>query len=231
MKDKIHKVLVIDDESAIRKLLRISLEGNGYQVEEAVNAQEGLVRAASHTPDIVLLDLGLPDKSGLDVLKEIREWSQVPIIVLTVQDSENDKVVALDGGADDYVTKPFSVPELLVRMRVALRHAAGLGVKSTELKSGPLVIDLPGHTVLVDGEMIKLTSTEFNLVKVLMKHKGKVVTHRTLLNEVWGPNAVEHTHYLRVYMGALRKKLKTREDIPDLITTEAGVGYRLLDID
>lgn len=231
MKENMPKVLIIDDENAIRKLLRISLEGNGYQIEEAVNAREGLLCAASNSPDIILLDLGLPDKPGLQVLREIREWSQTPIIVLTVQDSDSDKVTALDGGADDYVTKPFSVPELLVRMRVALRHASGVVVKSAELKSGPLVVDLSGHTVLVDGEMIKLTATEFNLVKVLMRHKGKVVTHRTLLNEVWGPNSVEHTHYLRVYMGALRKKLKTREDIPDIISTEAGVGYRLLDLD
>ncbi|MGE5085704.1 MAG: response regulator [Bacillota bacterium] len=231
MKENVPKVLIVDDENAIRKLLRISLEGNGYQVEEAVNAQEGLLKVASNKPDIILLDLGLPDKSGLQVLSEIREWSQTPILVLTVQDAENDKVTALDSGADDYITKPFSVPELLVRMRVALRHASGGIAKAAELKSGPLVVDLSGHSVFVDGEMIKLTATEFNLVKVLIKHKGKVVTHRTLLNEVWGPNSVEHTHYLRVYMGALRKKLKTREDIPDIISTEAGVGYRLVDLD
>ena len=186
--------------------------------------------AASLRPEIILLDLGLPDKSGLEVLRELREWTQVPVIVLTVLDSDNDKILALDGGADDYVTKPFSVPELLVRMRVALRHSQGVAEKK-DLKSGPLTVDLPGHTVLVDGEMVKLTATEFNILKVLIKHKGKVVTHRMILNEVWGPNSVEHTHYLRVYVGALRKKLKTREDIPEVIVTEAGVGYRLLDLD
>ncbi|MDG0818288.1 response regulator [Bdellovibrio svalbardensis] len=231
MKDSLRRVLVVDDESSIRKLLRVSLEANGYHVDEAVSGAEGLQMAATLRPEIILLDLGLPDKSGLDVLHEIREWSQIPIIVLTVLDSENDKVTALDGGADDYVTKPFSVPELLVRMRVAMRHASGLQQDKKDLSSGPLSVDLPGHTVLVDGEMIKLTATEFGILKVLIKHKGKVVTHRMILNEVWGPNAVEHTHYLRVYVGALRKKLKTREDIPELIVTEAGVGYRLLDLD
>lgn len=230
MKENTRRVLVIDDESSIRKLLRVSLEANTYHVDEATTGQEGLQLAASLRPDIILLDLGLPDKSGLQVLRELREWSHVPVIVLTVLDSENDKVNALDGGADDYVTKPFSVPELLVRMRVALRHAGGTPQDQKDLTSGPLKVDLPGHTVLVDGEMIKLTATEFNILKVLMKHKGKVVTHRMLLNEVWGPNSVEHTHYLRVYVGALRKKLKTRDDIPEVIVTEAGVGYRLLDL-
>lgn len=231
MDKNLRRVLIIDDESSIRKLLRVSLEANSYHVDEATTGQEGLQMAASLRPEIILLDLGLPDKTGLQVLSEIREWSQVPVIVLTVLDSENDKISALDGGADDYVTKPFSVPELLVRMRVALRHAAGPSVDKKDLTSGPLTVDLPGHTVLVDGEMVKLTATEFNILKVLMKHKGKVVTHRMLLNEVWGPNSVEHTHYLRVYVGALRKKLKTRDDIPEAIVTEAGVGYRLLDLD
>ncbi|QDK37599.1 response regulator [Bdellovibrio sp. NC01] len=231
MKENQRRVLVIDDEASIRKLLRVSLEANSYHIDEAKSATEGLQMAASLRPEIILLDLGLPDKSGLEVLKEIRAWSQVPVIVLTVLDSENDKVTALDGGADDYVTKPFSVPELLVRMRVALRHANGIVQDKKDLKSGPLVVDLPGHTALVDGELIKLTATEFNILKVLIKHKGKVVTHRMILNEVWGPNSVEHTHYLRVYVGALRKKLKTRDDIPELIQTEAGVGYRLLDLE
>lgn len=230
MKDNVRRVLIIDDEVSIRKLLRVSLEANSYHVDEAVSGQEGLSMAASQRPEIILLDLGLPDKSGLEVLHELREWTQVPVIVLTVLDSDNDKILALDGGADDYVTKPFSVPELLVRMRVALRHSQGVTEKK-DLKSGPLTVDLPGHTVLVDGEMVKLTATEFNILKVLIKHKGKVVTHRMILNEVWGPNSVEHTHYLRVYVGALRKKLKTREDIPEVIITEAGVGYRLLDLD
>ncbi|HWU41826.1 MAG TPA: response regulator [Bdellovibrio sp.] len=227
----LRRILIIDDESSIRKLLRVSLEANQYQVEEAASGREGLQLVASTRPDLVLLDLGLPDLGGLEVLRELREWSKVPVIVLTVLDSDNDKINALDGGADDYVTKPFSVPELLVRMRVALRHAAGVPQRNVEHTSGPLCVDIQGHTVLVDGEMLKLTATEFNILKVLIKHKGKVVTHRMILNEVWGPNSVEHTHYLRVYVGTLRKKLKTRDDIPELIVTEAGVGYRLLDLD
>ncbi|KHD87052.1 MAG: Fis family transcriptional regulator [Bdellovibrio sp. ArHS] len=230
MKEGGKKVLVIDDEASIRKLLRVSLEGNGYQVEEAALGREGISLAASLRPDVVLLDLGLPDVQGLEVLREIRGWSRVPIIVLTVQDSDSDKVSALDGGADDYITKPFSLPELLVRMRVALRHASASISEKSEFRSGPLKMDFPGHLVTVDEVHIKLTSTEFNILKVLMRYKGKVVTHRMLLNEVWGPNSVEHTHYLRVYVGALRKKLKISENTPDIIVTEAGVGYRLLDL-
>lgn len=230
MKEGLKKVLVIDDEASIRKLLRVSLEANGYQVEEAALAREGLTMVASLRPDLVLLDLGLPDMTGLQVLREIRAWSQVPVIVLTVQDSDNDKISALDGGADDYITKPFSIPELLVRMRVALRHSLQTFSEKTDLVSGPLSVDLPGHTVTVEGELVKLTATEFNILKVLIKHKGKVVTHRMLLNEVWGPHSVEHTHYLRVYVGALRKKLKVRETTPEVIVTEAGIGYRLLDL-
>lgn len=230
MKEGTKKVLVIDDEASIRKLLRVSLEGNGYHVGEASLGREGVSLVASLRPDIVLLDLGLPDVTGLEVLKEIRGWTQLPVIVLTVQDSDSDKVAALDGGADDYITKPFSLPELLVRMRVALRHSSANASEKTEFASGPLKMDLAGHVVTVDGEHVKLTSTEFNILKVLMRYKGKVVTHRMLLNEVWGPNSVEHTHYLRVYVGALRKKLKISEQTPDIIVTEAGVGYRLLDI-
>ncbi len=230
MKDNLKKVLVIDDEASIRKLLRVSLEANTYQVQEASSGREGLAAAASLRPDLVLLDLGLPDMTGLHVLSELRSWSTVPVIVLTVQDSDNDKIAALDGGADDYITKPFSVPELLVRMRVALRHSSQNAAERTEMVSGPLKVDVPGHTVTVDGELIKLTATEFNILKVLIKNKGKVVTHRMLLNEVWGPNSVEHTHYLRVYVGGLRKKLHIREELSEIIVTEAGVGYRLLDL-
>ncbi|UYL08181.1 response regulator [Bdellovibrio sp. SKB1291214] len=230
MKD-LRRVLVIDDEAPIRKLLRVTLEGNSYHVIEATDGKQGLVMAASERADLILLDLGLPDQTGLEVLRQIREWSQVPIIVLTVQDSDEDKIAALDGGADDYVTKPFSVPELLVRMRVALRRSGGGTTEKSEFNSGPLSVDIPGHVVKVLGNEIKLTATEFNILKVLMKHKGKVVTHRMLLNEIWGPNSVEHTHYLRVYVGAVRKKLKVDDTTPELITTEAGVGYRLLDLD
>lgn len=230
MKEGIKKILVIDDEASIRKLLRVTLEAHAYHVDEASLGREGLTMAATLRPDLILLDLGLPDINGLKVLEEIRSWSKVPVIVLTVQDAEHDKVTALDGGADDYITKPFSVPELLVRMRVALRHAITAFSEKAEITSGPLKVDLPGHTVTVEGEMVKLTATEFNILKVLIKHKGKVVTHRMLLNEVWGPQSVEHTHYLRVYVGALRKKLKLRESTPEVISTEAGVGYRLLEL-
>jgi Response regulators consisting of a CheY-like receiver domain and a winged-helix DNA-binding domain len=230
MKEGVKRVLIIDDEASIRKLLRVTLEANNYHIEEASLGREGLTMAATQRPDIVLLDLGLPDINGLKVLEEIRGWSKVPVIVLTVQDGEQDKITALDGGADDYITKPFSVPELLVRMRVALRHAITAFSEKAEITSGPLKVDLPGHTVTIDGELVKLTATEFNILKVLVKHKGKVVTHRMLLNEVWGPQSVEHTHYLRVYVGALRKKLKLHESTQEVIVTEAGVGYRLLDL-
>lgn len=225
------KILVIDDEPSIRKLLRVSLEANDYQIFEAQNGQEGLQRTIESKPDIILLDLGLPDKSGLVVIKEIREWSQTPIIVLTVLEDDATKIEALDGGADDYITKPFSIPELMVRMRVALRHALPAHAEGNVLKSGALELDLSSHLVSVDKQNIKLTSTEFDILKTLLKYKGKVVTHKTLLKEVWGPNSVEHVQYLRVYLGNLRKKLKTETSNQDFILTEAGVGYRLQDLD
>ena len=222
------KVLIIEDETAIRKLLTVSLEANGYQTTEAKNALDGLQKTIETLPDIILLDLGLPDKSGLELLKEIRKQSKTPIIVLTVVDDPNVKVEALDGGADDYVTKPFNISEVLVRIRVALRHVTPPEQNSL-LKCGPLEMDLDAHLVKINQQLIKLTSTEYEILKVLLCHKGKVVTHRMLLNEVWGPNAVEHVHYLRVYLGNLRKKLKIESSDQELITTEAGVGYRLID--
>lgn len=224
------KILVIDDEASIRKLLRVSLEANGYSIVEAQTGYEGLQKVAEERPDIILLDLGLPDKSGINIIKEIREWSNIPIIVLTVLDQDQNKIDALDGGADDYITKPFSVPELLVRIRVALRHSLPLEQASIQ-KCGPLEMDLSAHQVKVNHQSIKLTATEFDILKVLLRCKGKVVTHRMLLNEVWGPNSVEHVHYLRVYLGNLRKKLKVDGSDQELISTEAGVGYRLIDSD
>jgi len=176
------------------------------------------------------LDLGLPDKNGIEVIKEVRQWSSTPIIVLTVVDRDQDKVEALDSGADDYITKPFSIPELLVRMRVALRHNAQ-NEQSPIFKCGSLEMDIAAHIIKISNHQIKLTATEFEILKVLLRYKGKVVTHRVLLNEVWGPNAVEHVHYLRVYLGNLRKKLKIEKTDPELIATEAGVGYRLIDCD
>lgn len=221
------KILIIDDESSIRKLLQVSLEANGYQIIEAQTGGEGLQKILEERPEVVLLDLGLPDKSGLTIIKEVRQWSSVPIIVLTVLDQDQSKVEALDGGADDYITKPFSVPELLVRIRVALRHATSTEQNSV-FKSGPLEMDLAAHLVKINNQPIKLTATEYDILKVLIRYKGKVVTHRLLLNEVWGPNSVEHVHYLRVYLGNLRKKLKVEESDQELISTEAGVGYRLI---
>jgi two-component system KDP operon response regulator KdpE len=225
MKSK--NILVIDDESSIRKFLRISLEAQQFEVHEAASGQAGIQEVAGRKPDLVILDLGLTDMNGQDVITKVREWSQVPIIVLTVQDSEDDKVQALDAGADDYLTKPFSVPELMARIRVALRHAQPVQ-QDAVFKSGAFEMDFVGHIVKVGGAGVKLTATEFSLLQVLVKNAGKVVTHRMLLKEVWGPNSVEHTQYLRVYMGQIRKKLETSEDSPELIATEAGVGYRFL---
>lgn len=222
------KILIIDDESSIRKLLKVSLEANGYHIVEAQTGQEGIQKIIEEKPEVILLDLGLPDKDGLSIIKEVRQSAQTPIIVLTVIDRDQIKIEALDGGADDYVTKPFSIPELLVRIRVALRHALPSD-QSSILKSGPLEMDFAAHLVKVNNQPIKLTATEYDILKVLIRYKGKVVTHRVLLNEVWGPNAVEHVQYLRVYLGNLRKKLKIDGSDQELISTEAGVGYRLID--
>lgn len=221
-----YKILIIDDELAIRKFLRVSLEGEGYLVSESVTAKDGIRDLIAIRPDVVILDLGLPDMDGIDVIKNVREWSNVPIIVLTVREDEESKVTALDLGADDYLTKPFSVPELMARIRVAERHSTPSDI--VHFKSGPLEVDLTGRIVKVDGNDIHLTATEYDLLKLLIKHAGKVVTHRQLLKEIWGPNSVEHTQYLRVYMGHLRKKIETDKYTGTIIVTEPGVGYRLL---
>ena len=222
------RILVIDDETAIRRLLKTSLEPAGYQVFEAKSGDEGLAEAASHRPELIILDLGLPGMDGAKVLKRLREWTQVPVLILTVQDAEEDKVRLLDLGADDYLLKPFSVPELLARLRVLERHANAGGAEPV-LKFGDLELDLAGHVVKRHGEEVKLTSTEFDFLKVLARHAGKVVTQRQILKEVWGPNAVEHTHYLRIYAAQLRKKLEADPSDPQWIITEPGVGYRLRD--
>lgn len=227
MNIKAVKILVVDDEPSIVKLLRVSLEAHGYAVQTATTGQEALQIAASTKPEVIILDLGLPDLHGLQVIERLREWSKTPIIVLTVQDSEEDKVQALDAGADDYLTKPFGVPELLARLRVALRHA-NPEVETPIFENGPLEIDRAGHVVKVAGKVIKLTATEYDILNVLARHAGKVVTHRVLLREVWGPNAVEHTQYLRVYLGQVRRKLAVDEQTPEFIVTESGVGYRLV---
>ena len=221
------KIVIIDDEISIRRFLRVSLEAHGFQVFESGTGKDGIQEVIARRPDIVLLDLGLPDLDGIEVLKNLRGWSKTPIIVLTVKDREEQKVEALDLGADDYVTKPFSVPELLARIRVAIRHATA-PTDEPVFRTGPLEIDKSAHVVRVEGKEVKLSSTEYDLLKVLADHVGKVVTHRMLLQSVWGPNATEHTQYLRVYVGQLRKHLRTGNGVPELIQTESGVGYRLL---
>ena len=220
--------LVIDDEPQIQRLLTVSLEANGYRVTAANNGQEGLVLAAQHRPDVIVLDLGLPDLSGLEVLERLREWTQTPVIILTVQDAEADKIAALDNGADDYVTKPFNTGELLARLRAALRHADKSRADEPVFQSGDLVVDLVGRCVTRKGAPVKLTATEYSLLCLFIRHAGKVLTHRQILREVWGKGHEEHTHYLRVYMAHLREKLEVNAETPKLLVTEPGVGYRLV---
>jgi two-component system KDP operon response regulator KdpE len=219
--------LVIDDELQMRRLLRVCLEANGYRVTEATTGKEGIAEAAQHPPDVVLLDLGLPDMEGVAVLKRLREWSQVPVVVLSVRDREEDKIAALDNGADDYVTKPFSSGELLARLRVAQRHATPAS-EATVFRSGQLEVDLAARVVKLKGKEVKLTATEYSLLRLFVQHAGKVLTHRQILREVWGPNYVEQTHYLRVYLAHLREKLEASPAQPELLITEPGVGYRFV---
>jgi two-component system KDP operon response regulator KdpE len=218
--------LVIDDEIQMRRLLRVCLEANGYRVQEAPTGKDGIAQAAQHPPDVVILDLGLPDMEGVDVLKRLREWSRVPVVVLSVRDREEDKIAALDNGADDYVTKPFSSGELLARLRVAQRHVTPAS-EATVFRSGQLEVDLAARVVKLKGKEVRLTATEYSLLRLFVHHAGKVLTHRQILREVWGPNYVEQTHYLRVYLAHLREKLETNPAQPELLITEPGVGYRL----
>jgi two-component system KDP operon response regulator KdpE len=227
--DKPTIALIIDDEVQIRRLLRLTLEAHGYRVFEAVDGQSGLLEAGQRRPEIVLLDLGLPDMDGVTVLKRLREWSRVPVVVLTVRDREDDKIAALDNGADDYVTKPFSTGELLARLRVAQRHALP-APEAAVFGSGEVEVDFVRRVVLRGGKEVKLTATEYSLLAVLARHAGRVMTHRQLLTEVWGPQAVEQTHYLRVYVAHLREKLEADANRPQLLITEAGVGYRLMEL-
>ena len=228
MSKPLKKILVIDDEPPIRKFLRVSLENENYQIIEAATAKDGIRELIGARPDVVILDLGLPDMGGIEVIGKIREWSKVPILVLTVREEEETKVMALDAGADDYLTKPFGVPELMARLRVAERHALGADPNISKFQTGSLAVDIAGHVVTVQGKEVHLTSTEFAILKLLIKHAGKVVTHRQILQEIWGPNSVEHTQYLRVYMGHLRKKIESSSAVEKIIATEPGVGYRLL---
>jgi two-component system KDP operon response regulator KdpE len=223
-------VLLVEDDPQIRRFLRATLPSHGVRLLEAATGADGLAQAATRTPEVVLLDLGLPDIEGIDFIQRLREWSSIPIIVLSARGLERDKVAALDAGADDYLTKPFGVEELLARLRVALRHRARAGsgeAASAVFTTGDLSVDLAGHIVRVAGRETRLTPTEFKLLAVLVRHAGKVVTHRQLLVEVWGPGSAGNTHYLRVQMHGLRHKLEAAPARPRYLITEPGVGYRL----
>jgi len=218
-------ILIVDDEPQIRRLLTVTLEANGYRVLSAVNGQEGLVLAAQHKPALVILDIGLPDSSGQAVLQRLREWSTAPVIVLSVRDDEKGKVAALDAGADDYVTKPFNTDELLARVRVALRRSAAKE-ETAVVQVKNLVIDFSARRVTVNGKEVKLSKIEYDLLRLLARHAGKVLTHRQILREVWGPGHEENTHYLRVYIAHLREKIEAQPESPEMVLTELGVGYR-----
>jgi two-component system KDP operon response regulator KdpE len=220
-------ILVIEDEPQMQRFLRASLTGNGYHVLEAETAAAGLAQAASHNPDLVLLDLGLPDQDGLEVTQHLRAWARMPIIVISARHKEEDKIKALDAGADDYLTKPFGVGELLARMRVALRHSARSDSGVSQFVMGDVTVDLVRRRVTKSDAEVHLTPIEFKLLTTLIRYEGRVITHRQLLKEVWGPSSGEQTQYLRVYMGQLRHKLEENPSRPRFLTTEPGVGYRL----
>ena len=218
-------VLIVDDEPQIRRLLIVTLEANSYRVLSAASGQEGLVLAAQHRPALVILDLGLPDLSGQEVLRRLREWTSTPVVVLSVRDDEKGKVAALDAGADDYVTKPFNTDELLARVRVALRRSA-VKQETAVVQIKNLAIDFTERRVTVSAKEVKLSKIEYDLLKLLARHAGKVLTHRQILREVWGPGHEEDTHYLRVYIAHLREKIEIKPESPEFILTELGVGYR-----
>ena len=219
------RVLVVDDERAIRRLLQVSLTAYGHTVFDATNGQEALEAVVAHRPDIIILDLGLPDIEGIEVTRRLREWTQTPIIILSVRDHETDKIAALDAGADDYLTKPFSVGELLARLRVALRHA--MPKDTPVFSSGELTVDLARRIVTLNNCEVQLTPTEYDLLKLLVTHAGKVVTQPQILRQVWGPGQEDNAHLLRVNMSNLRRKLEADPTRPTHIITEPGVGYRL----
>lgn len=225
-------ILVIDDEPQILRAMRTILTEKQFRVTTASRGEEGLALAAAHEPDLIILDLGLPDMDGVEVCTRVREWTQIPIIILSVRDSERDKVAALDQGADDYLTKPFGIEELLARVRVALRHSASRkgaqGAESKVVRAGPITIDLAWHIVKRAEEEVKLTGTEYKLLAYLAANHGRVLTHQTILTHVWGPADADHTEYLRVYMRQLRKKLEADPERPQYILTEPGIGYRFI---
>lgn len=220
------RILVVDDETAIRRFLKVILSGEGFEVQQAENGQQGLAVAAAVRPDLILLDLGLPDLDGVAVIRRIREWSRVPIIVLSVRDREDDKILALDAGADDYLSKPFGSGELLARIRVGLRHVAQKDGEPV-FRVGELEVDLALRRVLLAGREVQLTPTEYDLLRLLVTHCGKVLTHRHILREIWGSAYLEQPHILRVNISNLRHKIEPDPSRPRYILTEAGVGYRL----
>lgn len=221
-----HQILIVEDERPIRRLLRVSLESQGYRVEEAVTGEEALRIAANMPPDLVILDLGLPDLDGQNVLQRLREWFSGPIIILSARDQETQKVTALDQGADDYLTKPFGVAELSARIRNAMRHAHRPDYQETSIRIGEIAVDLVARVVTRGGRPVHLTPLEYKLLVTLTKNAGKVLTHRYLLREVWGPHDVQENHYLRVFVASLRRKLETDSANPRYLITEQGVGYR-----
>jgi two-component system KDP operon response regulator KdpE len=227
MADKGSRILVVDDEPQICKLLRVSLGAHGYNVHEAHNGNDGINLTTAIKPDLIILDLGLPDVDGKTVVTTIREWSEVPIIILTARDQEQEKIDVLDAGADDYITKPFGVGELMARIRVSIRRAAH-SEDEPVINCGDLSIDLALRRVTVGGREVKLTPTEYDIIKVLGQHVGKVLTHKQLLKAVWGNSYGEDTHYIRVYIGQLRRKIEDNPTQPRYIITESGVGYRLM---
>lgn len=220
-------ILIIEDEEALRRFLIPTLSGQRYQVLSAATATEGMAMARSHNPDLVLLDLGLPDMDGMAVLKEIRSWSRKPVVILSARNQERDKVRALDQGADDYLAKPFGAAELLARIRVALRHTLQAEVAEPVISSGGIRIDLERREVSLEGRIVKLTALEYRLLEALVRRNGKVATHSQLLAEVWGPGGEGNTHYLRIYMAMLRRKLEKDPTRPRHFITEPNVGYRL----
>ncbi|MDR7344452.1 two-component system KDP operon response regulator KdpE [Pantoea alhagi] len=221
-------VLIVEDEKEIRRFLRVALENETLRVYDSETLQRGLIEAATRKPDLVILDLGLPDGDGIDFIRDFRQWSSVPVIVLSARCDEQDKIQALDAGADDFLTKPFGVGELLARVRVALRRQAGQQTLNAQVAFGQVQVDLAAHHIVREGETLHLTPTEFRLLALLLNNPGKVLTQRQLLSHVWGPNAVEHSHYLRIYMGHLRQKLEQDPARPAHLLTETGIGYRFM---
>jgi two-component system KDP operon response regulator KdpE len=221
-------VLIVEDEQAIRRFLRAALEAEGLRAWEAETLQRGLIEAATRKPDLVILDLGLPDGDGIDFIRDLRQWSQIPVIVLSARTEESDKIAALDAGADDYLSKPFGIGELQARLRVALRRNAGMQQSDPLVSFSDIQVDLANRRIMRAGEELHLTPIEFRLLAVLLNNHGKVLTQRQLLSQVWGPNAVEHSHYLRIYMGHLRQKLEADPARPRHLLTETGIGYRFM---